>query len=319
MTHGRTLSVATDWVEMTGLCADDRYLMVNPYFHMFGLKAGILACVASGATMLPEAVFDVDRILERVDGEAGHRAPRPADALPGHPRPSRPGRTSICPRLRVAVTGAADIPVELVRRIDDELPFSTVITGYGLTEAGTAVVDVSRGRRRDHRHHGRPAPARLRAPHRRRRCGTWPPGSPVRWCSAAAASWPATSTIPRPPRQALSAGRVVAHRRHRRGRRCRLPAHRRAGQGHVHRGRLQRLSRRDREPPAAPPRHQAGGGDRNPRRAPRRGRDGLRGDGSGEVSGAGRSSSGAGPRWPTTRCRGWWRSSTSCPSTPPAR
>ena len=40
MTHGRTLRVATDWVAMTGLCADDRYLMVNPYFHMFGLKAG---------------------------------------------------------------------------------------------------------------------------------------------------------------------------------------------------------------------------------------------------------------------------------------
>ena len=48
---------------MTGLTADDRYLMVNPYFHMFGLKAGILACVASGATMLPEPVFDVDRAL----------------------------------------------------------------------------------------------------------------------------------------------------------------------------------------------------------------------------------------------------------------
>ena len=63
MTHGRTLCVATDWVAMTGLSADDRYLMVNPYFHMFGLKAGILACVASGATMLPEAVFDIDRIL----------------------------------------------------------------------------------------------------------------------------------------------------------------------------------------------------------------------------------------------------------------
>ena len=40
--------------------------------------------------------------------------------------------------LRVAVTGAADIPVELVRRIHEELPFSIVITGYGLTEAGTA-------------------------------------------------------------------------------------------------------------------------------------------------------------------------------------
>src|SRR5204863_340562 len=61
MTHGRTVGVATDWVRMTGLDADDRYLMVNPYFHMFGLKAGILACIASGAAMLPQPVFGDDR------------------------------------------------------------------------------------------------------------------------------------------------------------------------------------------------------------------------------------------------------------------
>ena len=69
---------------------DDRYLMVNPYFHMFGLKAGILASVAAGATMLPEAVFDVDRVLARVAEEAVTVLPGPADAVPGDPRPSRP-------------------------------------------------------------------------------------------------------------------------------------------------------------------------------------------------------------------------------------
>ncbi len=66
-THGRTLRVGTDWVAMTGLQAGDRYLMVNPYFHMFGLKAGILASIAAGATMLPQAVFDVDAVLTRVE------------------------------------------------------------------------------------------------------------------------------------------------------------------------------------------------------------------------------------------------------------
>jgi len=39
--------------------------------------------------------------------------------------------------LRAAVTGAADIPVELIRRIRDELPFKSIMTGYGLSEAGT--------------------------------------------------------------------------------------------------------------------------------------------------------------------------------------
>jgi HIP---CoA ligase len=136
-THGRTLCVASDWVAMTGLTAGDRYLMVNPYFHMFGLKAGILACLVAGATMLPEPVFDVDRVLDRVEADRVTVLPGPPTLyqslldhhdLDGHDLSS----------LRVAVTGAADIPVELIRRVDAELPFSTIITGYGLTEGGTA-------------------------------------------------------------------------------------------------------------------------------------------------------------------------------------
>jgi HIP---CoA ligase len=137
MTHGRTLRVATDWVAMTGLSADDRYLMVNPYFHMFGLKAGILACVASGAAMYPEAVFDTDRVLARVAEERVTVLPGPPtlyQSILDHPDRDSHDLSS----LRVAVTGAADIPVALIRRVADELPFSTIVTGYGLTEAGTA-------------------------------------------------------------------------------------------------------------------------------------------------------------------------------------
>lgn len=136
-THRRTLRVASDWVEMTGLRGGDRYLMVNPYFHMFGLKAGILACIVAGATMLPQQVFDVERVLARVADEritVLPGAPTIYQAILDHPTRDRYDLSS----LRVAVTGAADIPVELIRRVLDELPFPTVITGYGLTEAGTA-------------------------------------------------------------------------------------------------------------------------------------------------------------------------------------
>ncbi|HKE73760.1 MAG TPA: FadD3 family acyl-CoA ligase [Acidimicrobiales bacterium] len=137
MTHGRTLRVGTDWVAMTGLGPDDRYLMVNPYFHMFGLKAGILASLAAGATMYPEPVFDADRVLARAAAEritVLPGAPTLYQSLLDHPDRGRHDLSS----LRVAVTGAADIPVELIRRVADELPFSTIVTGYGLTEAGTA-------------------------------------------------------------------------------------------------------------------------------------------------------------------------------------
>jgi acyl-CoA synthetase (AMP-forming)/AMP-acid ligase II len=137
MTHGRTLIVASDWVAMTGIHAGDVYLQVNPYFHMFGLKAGILASIASGATMLPEPVFDVDRVLARVAAEHVTVLPGPPtlyQSILDHPQRAQHDLSS----LRVAVTGSADIPVDLIRRVDDELPFSNIITGYGLTEAGTA-------------------------------------------------------------------------------------------------------------------------------------------------------------------------------------
>lgn len=136
-THGATMTVARDWAAMTGLRHDDRYLMVNPYFHMFGLKAGILASVTAGAAMLPEPVFDAERALEVIARER-------VTVFPGAPtlyqtildHPAR--RDHDLSSLRVAVTGAADIPVELIRRIIDELPFDVVMAGYGLTEGGTA-------------------------------------------------------------------------------------------------------------------------------------------------------------------------------------
>jgi acyl-CoA synthetase (AMP-forming)/AMP-acid ligase II len=140
-THGRTLCVATDWVAMTGLHADDRYLMVNPYFHMFGLKAGILAAVCAGATMLPQAVFDVEVVLSVVAEEGVSVLPGPPtlyQSILDHPRRDHYDLST----LRVAVTGAADIPVELIRRLDSELPFSLIVTGYGLTETGTAAATL---------------------------------------------------------------------------------------------------------------------------------------------------------------------------------
>ena len=48
-----------------------------------------------------------------------------------HPRIGEFDMTS----LRLAVTGAAPVPVELIRRMRAELGFETIVTGYGLTEA----------------------------------------------------------------------------------------------------------------------------------------------------------------------------------------
>jgi len=136
-THSRTLCVSTDWAQMAELSPADRYLMVNPYFHMFGLKSGILASVGAGACMFPEAVFEVERVLQTVEA-------RRITVLPGAPTIYQsildfPDRDKYdLSSLRLAVTGAADIPVKLIERVREELPFRTIIAGYGLTEGGTA-------------------------------------------------------------------------------------------------------------------------------------------------------------------------------------
>lgn len=136
MTHGQTVQQFREWCEFAGLQAGDRYLIVNPFFHMFGYKAGWLASLLQGATIIPVPVFDVVHVLSLVETEH-------VSVLPGAPTIYRsildhPERGAFdMSSLRVAVTGAADVPVALIRQMRDELPFRSILVGYGLTEAGT--------------------------------------------------------------------------------------------------------------------------------------------------------------------------------------
>ena len=141
-THAQTLRVFDTWAEIVGLRPGDRYLVVNPFFHTFGYKAGWVACLLRGATIIPQAVFDVGETMARIAAEG-------VTVLPGPPTlfqtildaPARSGCD--LSSLRLAVTGAAVIPVELIRRMRSELTFQTIITAYGLTEA-TGTVTMCR-------------------------------------------------------------------------------------------------------------------------------------------------------------------------------
>jgi acyl-CoA synthetase (AMP-forming)/AMP-acid ligase II len=143
-THGQTLRTFATWAEIVGLRKGDRYLIVNPFFHTFGYKAGILACLMSGATMVPEPVFGVDQVVERIEQEQ-------ISVLPGPPtifqsildHPDR--KTFELTSLRLVVTGAAVVPVELVRGLWSDLGIETVLTAYGLTEATGTVTMCRQG------------------------------------------------------------------------------------------------------------------------------------------------------------------------------
>ncbi|WP_231643884.1 FadD3 family acyl-CoA ligase [Mycolicibacterium baixiangningiae] len=137
MNHRQNLRLYEEWCDLADLRPGDRYLMVNPYFHTFGYKAGLIASFIRGATMVPVPVFDVDRVVDLIAAERITMLPGPPTLY--HSLLAVEDKTKLA-TLRAGVTGAADIPVELVRRVLEELPFQTLATGYGLTEAGTATL-----------------------------------------------------------------------------------------------------------------------------------------------------------------------------------
>ena len=131
--HGQNLRVFEAWSDVVGLASGDRYLIVNPFFHAFGYKSGWLSSIMRGATILPQLVFDVDEVLRRVAEDPVSMLPGPPtiyQSILAHPRLGDYDLSN----LRLAVTGAAAIPVELIHRMRDELGFETIVTGYGLTE-----------------------------------------------------------------------------------------------------------------------------------------------------------------------------------------
>jgi len=133
--HGQNLRAFSEYVRVIGLVPGDRYLIVNPFFHAFGYKAGWLTCLIAGATILPHAVFDADAVFQRIARERISvlpGAPTLYLSLLAHPRLAETDLSS----LRIAVTGSASIPPSLIERMRGELGFSVVTTAYGLTECG---------------------------------------------------------------------------------------------------------------------------------------------------------------------------------------
>jgi acyl-CoA synthetase (AMP-forming)/AMP-acid ligase II len=132
--HRQTIGVARAWAELGGVRQDDRYLVVNPFFHSFGYKIGIVVGLLTGCTLYPTATFDVEETMQLIESER-------ITVFPGAPTLyqsllSAPGRAERdLSSLRLAVTGAAVVPVVLIERMRDELGIDQVVTAFGMTEA----------------------------------------------------------------------------------------------------------------------------------------------------------------------------------------
>lgn len=135
-THGRVVPMFRHWVEVMGLEAGDRYLIINPFFHSFGFKAGWVAALTAGAVIVPMANFDIPEVIRKIQQDK-------ITFLPGPPTiyqsllAAKDEQDFDTSTLRGAATGAASVPPELIRRMRSELGLVDTVTAYGMTECST--------------------------------------------------------------------------------------------------------------------------------------------------------------------------------------
>jgi acyl-CoA synthetase (AMP-forming)/AMP-acid ligase II len=140
--HGQSIWMVSLWNQANDLRPGDKELIINPFFHSFGYRAGWLSCLLGGLSVYPLAVFDAAKLMQTVAREKITVLMGPpaifSSVLEHKDRPQYNLSS-----LRVGHTGASNMPVELIRAAREELQFDLFLTSFGLTES-TALVSVCR-------------------------------------------------------------------------------------------------------------------------------------------------------------------------------
>lgn len=134
--HTQATQIFGDWAVRVDLRPGDRYLIVNPFFHTFGYKAGWSACLVRGATIVPMATFDVAEMVRQIETNRITFIPGPPTIYQSLLQELAGESPRDFSSLRVAVTGAAPVPPVLVERMRAELGMQNIVNGYGMTECG---------------------------------------------------------------------------------------------------------------------------------------------------------------------------------------
>ncbi len=115
---------------------DDKYMCVLPMFHVFAFTACVLMPLLSGATITILESFQPKEVIETLikdDITVFMGVPSMYIVL------LEANKKNITfPKLRIAISGGAALPVEIFRQAK-ELMKLPIVEGYGLTEASPAV------------------------------------------------------------------------------------------------------------------------------------------------------------------------------------
>jgi fatty-acyl-CoA synthase len=121
----------------------DRLCIPVPFYHCFGMVLANLACVVTGATMvIPAAYFDAEATLRAVVEErctALHGVPTMFIAELEHPAFASCDLST----LRTGIMAGSPCPIEIMKRVVNQMHCRELTIAYGLTEASPVITQTT--------------------------------------------------------------------------------------------------------------------------------------------------------------------------------
>ena len=134
LTHHNLLNNGYFIGESLRMTEIDRICIPVPLYHCFGMVLGNLACITHGAAMIyPDEAFDPLTVLKSVQAErctAIYGVPTMFIAEIEHPDFDQYDMSS----LRTGIMAGSPCPIEVMKRVFDEMGMSEVTIAYGMTE-----------------------------------------------------------------------------------------------------------------------------------------------------------------------------------------
>jgi len=141
-THFGVINTTLASAENQRLTGGDKLCLSVPLSHMFGCICIALASIIKGATLvIPSEIFDSRKILEAVEKErctAIYGSPSAFIALMDDPK----YQASDLGSLRTGIMGGAQCPIEVMRRVVEEMGVREIVIGYGLTESSSWITET---------------------------------------------------------------------------------------------------------------------------------------------------------------------------------
>jgi len=126
--NARYIAAAMSFTERDSLC------IPVPMYHCFAMVLSVLVCVSSGAAMVfPSEAFEPKSTLEAVQAErctALHGVPTMFIAELDHPEFARFDLRT----LRTGIMAGSPCPIEVMKRVIDEMHMREITIAYGMTE-----------------------------------------------------------------------------------------------------------------------------------------------------------------------------------------